>query len=427
MQKQNNTVRNKVEHLFRVEAGKINAVLIRLFGFARAELAEDIIQDTFYTALKTWSYNDIPDNPSAWLMQVAKNKTLNVLKREQKKESYRTGNDRAETSIDELFLDHEIRDSQLRILFTCCHPSLSEKARIILTLKTLCGFSYAEIAGGLLMTESAVKKSLYRSRQVIRGVLDQPEIPLKKEAQGRVEEARTVLYLMFNEGYKTTRGHKLIREELCIEAARLAKLLLEMVPSNNERGHTNALLALFHFNLARFEARIDNNGDIIDLGRQNRDRWSRPLINTGFQYLKKSRSAAKPGRYHLEAAIASVHCSAKSLEDTDWTTILGYYDRLLKLMDSPILAINRAIVLSYCGNIKDGLDALEEIKNEWAEPPRAAFQYYASKADMYRRKGDHETARSYYRVSLDYTDSVPQRKFIRKKIQECDRKNISEN
>lgn len=414
-----------VDHLFREEAGKMVAVLIRIFGFRHAELVEDIVQDTFLTALKKWRHNQIPDNPSAWLMQVAKNKTLNALKRENRSvplDQYKSTPEIEET-IDKLFLDHEIKDSQLRVLFACCDPRFSAKAQIILTLKTLSGFSNSEIARALLMSEAAVKKRLYRTRKSIREDGLEFGVPFLYEIDERLPAVHTAIYLMFNEGYKRSEGDELIKESLCFEAARLTDQLVEALPE--QAGESHALLSLIYFSISRFNARHSEDGNIIDLQKQDRKLWDRDLINMGFSHLKKSRKSNTLSRFHLEAGINSIHCSASTFEETDWDSIVNYYDRLLELVDDPIVQINRAVAVSNQKDPEAGLKALEQL--EQTDFPDRYPLYHATKADMYFRLGNYELARSYYRVAVDLAELKVDIRFLERKIKECDTKNITDN
>lgn len=418
-----------VDHLFREEAGKMVAILIRIFGFRHAELVEDIVQDTFLTALKRWRYNELPDNPSAWLMQVAKNKTLNALKRKSRSVSWEqydlksSNEEELEANIDKLFLDHEIRDSQLRILFACCDRHFSAKAQIILTLKTLCGFSNSEIARALLMTEAAVKKSLYRTRKSIREDELGFGVPFTYQIDERLPAVQTAIYLMFNEGYKRSEGDELIKESLCFETARLTKQLIEALPER--AGESHALLSLIYFSISRFNARHSENGDIIDLQKQDRRLWNKDLINMGFNHLRKSRQSEMLSRYHLEAGINSIHCMAPSYEETDWDSIVNYYDRLIELVNDPVVQINRAVAVSNQKNPEIGLKALEQL--EQTDFPDRYPLYHATKADLHFRLGNYELARSYYRVAVDLAESKVDIRFLERKIKECDTKNITDN
>ncbi|MEQ8525144.1 sigma-70 family RNA polymerase sigma factor [Gracilimonas sp.] len=416
-----------VDHLFREESGKMTAILIRLFGFRKAELAEDIVQETFISAMKNWPIKGEPDNPSAWLMQVAKNKAINVVKREkliQEKESiinHEFQND--EVYIEQLFQEQEIKDSQLSMLFTCCYKEIKEREQLMLILKILGGFSDAEIASALLMNPAAVKKAIYRAKTEVRSYYKQlPEFktPAIKE---RVETVLKAVYLLFNEGYKTSFGEHLINIDLCYTALRLAHLLADL--ENIDRGAVHALLSLMYFNTARFPARTDEQSAMIDLRDQDRKLWDKGLIYKGFEQLSKSRESRVLSAYHLESSIASVHAMAATFEDTNWDLILKYYEKLLKMRPSEIIELNYAIALSYAKGAKAGLRKLEEIDIPGIKDRQ--YLLWAAKAEMNVRLENYGVARSYYQVACDLAPSKIDEEYLLRKMKENDLKNLSKN
>ena len=403
----------------------MSAILTRIFGFQHSEVVEDIIQDTFLTAMKTWGIKGEPDNPEAWLMMVAKNKLINELKRirrhAEKNEQARL--EKAEGQLDELFLDHEIKDSQLRVLFACCDPVLKPGVQIMLTLKVLSGFSDTEIASALLMKPEAVKKSIYRAKQQLRVIHgDRMGVPFQDEIIDRMDTVLTIIYLLFNEGYKRTHSDEVISEDLCFEAYRLAGLLLGM--KGTDEGKVHALLALMLFSMARFKARLDHAGEMIDLQKQDRSLWDRELINMGIHHMKQSRSSTRLSKYHLESSIAAIHSAARSYEETGWDGIVECYRQLLKMEDSEVIRLNYAIALSKLEGPEAGLKELEKL-DEHKGAKKALL--YASKAEMHRSMGLYEKAKSYYQVALDYSKTDADRAFIRKKILECDTRNLNAN
>ena len=403
----------------------MSAILTRVFGFQNAELVDDIIQDTFLSALKTWSIKGRPENPEAWLMMVAKNKIINELNRKKRhaEKNEKIHYENAEESIDELFLDHEIKDSQLRVLFACCHPDLKPRAQIMLTLKVLSGFGDKEIANALLMNSSAVKKGIFRARNQLKAEHDSIGIPFLSEISNRMETVLTIIYLIFNEGYKTTRSKIVIDEELCYEAIRLALLLLET--EGIDKGKINALLSLMYLTMARFPSRLNEVGELIEIGEQDRTKWDKELIDAGFHFLKKSRETSTLSRYHLESTIASVHCSAHTFEETDWRTILFCYEKLMEIDDSVLVKLNHAIALSRVHGFEKGLEVLKELEKNSNTTKRPLL--FAAIADMNMHLERYEIAKSYYQVALDLTEKLPDQKFIEKKIMECDTKNIRHN
>ncbi len=412
-----------VEHLFREQSGRMSSVLTRVFGFHNSELVDDIIQETFIAAMKTWPLKGEPEEPVAWLMTVAKNKLLNELKRLKRSEKKHQAlvDYQTEEQIDELFLDHEIKDSQLRTLFACCNPNLKPKVKIMLTLKIVSGFSDAVIANALLMSEHAVKKSIFRAKQLLRNSGETLQIPFVPEVENRFETALTVIYLIFNEGYKSSHGALVFNEEICEEAIKLG-LLLESVP-NIEQGKLFALLALMHFNVARLDTRLNDFGEIENFENQNRLKWDRNLIKAGVYYLRKSRVSTSLSEYHLEATIASAHALASHYKETDWKLIVSCYRMLLKLQETDLTKLNYAIALSKLDGPAAGLKILAEI--EESEPFQSL--YFAAKAEMNLSAENYDKAKTYYSVALDYITNDAERDFIQKKIQECDKHNYLSN
>ncbi len=403
----------------------MSAILTRIFGFQNAELVDDIIQETFLSALKTWSIKGRPENPEAWLMMVAKNKIINELNRRKR---YAESNEKihyeqAEDSIDELFLDNEIKDSQLRLLFACCHPDLNPKSQIMLTLKVLSGFGDKEIANALLMNPSAIKKGIFRARNQLKEKHTKIGIPFLSEISNRLDTVLTIIYLIFNEGYKTTRSKIIIDEELCYEAIRLALLLLEIREA--DKGKIHALLSLMYLTLARFPSRVNEIGELIEIGEQDRSKWDKELIGVGFHFLRKSRETRELSRFHLESTIASVHCSAKNYEDTDWETILYCYERLMELDDSMMVRLNHAIALSRVKGFEQGLGLLKSLEQNSGKTKRPLL--FAAIADMNMHLERYEIAKSYYQVAFDLTEKKPDQKFIENKIMICDKRNIHRN
>jgi len=394
------------------------AVLARLFGLGQMDRVQDIIQDTFETALSKWRFSGVPDNPSGWLMQVAKNKAVNMLKKENRIQSFSPSAylDHSDTgfeaSIDMLFSPGEIRDGQLRLLFTCCHPGLSPKNQIIITLHILCGFGIPEIANALLMHEEAVKKALSRSKATLRKldrILQAPVVTLSGE---RIKTVQTVLYLMFNEGYKTTRSTEAIDHDLCFEAIRLARLL------DGKNSETNALLSLMFFDLSRFPARTDGHEEWLTLEEQDRSRWNRVFIEEGYHYLDRATQCRILTRFHIEAIIASLHCSARTFEETNWERI-AYLYRQLELLEpsSPLVALNRIIAESYLPG-PDSIQALDKLATDPAL--KRSFLIPAARGDIYRRKGELKKARKAFEHALKIAVSPADKRFLSRKMRQCE-------
>ncbi len=406
-----------MEHLFRQQSGKMFSVLAGLFGFDNSSLIEDIIQETFLAAMKTWRAKGAPENPEAWLLQVAKNKLINELKKRSNRARLNEvfAAEKIEDKVEELFLEEKIKDSQLRALFTCCNPVLNSKEQIMLTLKILSGFNDKEIAAALLSTPQAIKKAIYRTKKLLRANhIDFTTDLTESDIQERVEMVQTIIYLIFNEGYKQTIGENLVNENLCYEASRLAVLISEI--EGEHQSKTFSLIALIYFSISRFSSRTDESGSMVDLQIQDRSKWDAELMEVGAYFLKKSRDTNTLSKYHLEATIASLHCMAASFEETDWESIAYCYKKLHKIQPNNIVQINYAIALSHFRGPEAGLIELEKIKDDIKKPLKSLF--YAAKADILFRSDKTDLALSYYKVALDSTENIFDKKFISNHIEQ---------
>ncbi len=326
------------------------STLTRIFGIEHLNLAEDVVQEALARALQTWPYYGIPKNPSAWIMQVSRNLALDVVRRERvfrnkEIEIVHLMEQQSPAPNEAIFLDQELKDDRLRMMFACCHPLVAPEAQVALALKTLCGFSTAEIARAFLTSEAVIAKRLTRAKQKIREARVPFEIPAGEELSRRLDGVLQTLYLLFNEGYKASSGEKLVREELCHEAIWLADLLTQH-PAGN-RPKTHALLALMLLNGARLPTRVDAEGNLLRLKEQDRTRWDPRMVARGMFHLAQSAAGAEITEYHLQAGIAACHCAAKDNESTDWRQIQSLYDRLIEFDDSPIVALNRAVALAH--------------------------------------------------------------------------------
>jgi RNA polymerase sigma factor (sigma-70 family) len=413
-------VQTLVDHLFRHEAGRMVAILTRLFGIHNLELAEDVFQDTLHQALKDWSLGAVPDNPSGWLMVVAKRKAINAIRRERLTRSFAPDMDvllksewTAAYTMDQVFLEDEIRDSELRMIFTCCHPALPMESQLALTLKALCGFSIAEIAAAFLTTESTVNKRLYRAKEKIRQELIQFTVPAGQSLSTRLDAVLLVIYLVFNEGYNSSGDNPVIRHDLCLEAIRLAMLLTEK-PVTNEYPPVYALLALLCLHSARFEARLDIHNSLIVLEEQDRRLWNQQLITRGLHFLSKSADGNSVTAYHLEAAIAAEHCLSPDFESTNWNKIYDYYIALERLKPSSVIKLNLAIVTAKKEGPWAAIGLLHEL-----EKHRALDNYYllyASLGEFYQQVGQVPEAHAYFRRARSMTKSAAIREVLEKKM-----------
>jgi RNA polymerase sigma-70 factor (ECF subfamily) len=407
-----------VDHLFRHESGKMIAVLTRIFGMHNLSLAEDVVQEAFLKAVQTWAFNKVPDNPAAWLMTVARNKALDIIRRQQHFQhlsgelAYHLEHT-TESTVRQLFLDTEITDSQLRMIFACCHPSLKEEDQVALTLKTVSGFGATEIARALVTNEAVVMKRLYRAKQFIKDNNVQLEIPSGQQLTPRLETVYTVLYLLFNEGYNSMKADELIRKDLCMEAMRLCLLLT--AHKVGKQPATFALLSLMCLQASRFDSRMDENNDIILLQHQDRNTWSRELINLGYQYLSQSSHGEQLTIYHIESAIAAEHCLAPSFEQTNWQRLLQLYDLLLEKKPMPIVSLNRAIVLSQSGNRAQAIQDVTAIPGI-EQLLSTHYIYSAVLGDLYLQHGDLPNATRYLSLAQSLTISLAEKKLISDKL-----------
>ncbi len=354
-----------LDHLFRREAGRLVSTLTRVFGVRHLALAQDVVQDVFCRALEVWKFSGVPDNPSAWLTAAAKNRAIDVLRHEQTVRRLEPDVASQSPSIAPpdpgtaaAVLRGEIPDDELRMMFSCCHPDLGERARVSLILHVLCGFSVREVAAAFLEGEAACGKRLQRARHALaeKGALF--EITNAESLRERLPSVHRGLYLLFNEGYHGSHPEQTVRADLCEEATRLCALLAEH-PST-ECPATFALLALMCLGAARLPARIDAGGELCDLDTQDRSKWNRALIDRGMAFLARSARGDEVTPYHLEAAIASEHAMAENAAATNWPRVVELYGALASVAPGPVVLLNRAIAIGMAEGPERGLEALAE-------------------------------------------------------------------
>ena len=410
------------EHLFRHESGKLVSVLTGVFGIARLQLVEDVVQESLIRAFQTWPYDGVPKNPPAWLMQTARNLALDVIRREKlfyTKQAEITAS--LELRLSEPSGDdapkfaEEIKDGRLRLIFACCHPTLAAEAQTALALKTLCGFSPGEIAKAFLSTEAAVAKRLTRARQSIQEQGIPFEIPSGAELSARLDAVLQVVYLLFNEGYKASAGESLVRADLCHEAIRLGVLLVEHPASDQPRTH--ALLALMLLNAARLSGRTDGEGNLLRLQEQDRAGWDPTLIARGLQHLRHAAAGRELSEYHLQAGIAACHCAAPDDDSTDWRLILEHYDHWLTISDSPIVALNRAVAVAKVHGAAAGIAAVQAVPEQ--RQLQAYYLTHAILGELESQLGDDDAAVVHLERALQLTDLPSERVFLGKKLRQC--------
>jgi RNA polymerase sigma-70 factor (ECF subfamily) len=408
-----------IETVFRRESGRLISVLTRILGPQNLQLAEDVVQEAFIAAMRDWPASGVPDNPPAWLLTTARRRAIDAIRRERTRTTFAA--DLAKfldsdwtlsMTVDEAFAEHGIRDDQLRMIFMCCHQTLSPEQRVTLILKTLCGLSVPAIARALLTTEATINKRLYRTRLALRGV--QFEIPPADELPAARDIVHTALYLLFNEGCFSTADKPILRE-LCRDAMLLTRLIAEhpAVATSD----TIALLSLMCFNAARLESRLDEDGRLVPLDEQDRSKWNRALIRIAYGYLARSSQmdAVLATRYHLEAAIAARHCSAATFAETDWTSIGHLYDRLLEIAPSPMVALNRAVAVSYRDGAAAAIPLVEAIDRVGEMPHSHVVA--AVLANLHTRAGSAARARPFLEQALGRARTDHERELIARQIE----------
>ncbi|HEX2092899.1 MAG TPA: sigma-70 family RNA polymerase sigma factor [Longimicrobiaceae bacterium] len=412
-------VHGLVDGLFRREAGRMVSVLCRVFGPHNLQLAEDVVQEALLRALREWPFHGVPDDPRAWLVQVARNRALDLLRRDanlaRKVPLLREELDGGEVSAPEAFFGGEVEDDQLRMIFTCCHPEVPREARVALTLKTVGGFGVPEIARAFLAREATVAQRLVRAKRRIREAGIRFEVPAGVELLRRLDPVLEVVYLVFNDGYAAASGEAALRADVCAEAVRLAELLAAHPATASPRTH--ALAALLLFQGARLPARVDPQGGPVLLAEQDRSRWDRGMVARGLAHLERAAEGEDLTPLHLEAGIAAAHATAPSYEATDWPYILSLYDALLAVKPSPVAALNRAVALSMVEGAGAGLRAVAEVADH---PSLAAYPLlHAVRGDLHARLGEAEPAAEAYRRALELPLSEPDRGLLRRKLEEC--------
>ena len=406
------------EHYFRHESGRLVSVLSRRFGVHRVELCEDAVQTALLRAVQSWPQQGQPDDKSAWLYRVALNEALGALRRER----------RADASVDDaehvaaevcteegVYLEHEVKDDQLRMLFVCANPGIPRESQIVFALKILCGFSTEEIALRLFQSHEAIYKRLQRARAALREHIQELETPGIDELAGRLPAVLEILYLLFTEGYCSAQPDQMIRHELCEEALRLARLVDEH--PTGAAPETAALQALMYLNTARFDARVDGAGGLLLLEEQDRSLWDRDLISIGISYLHRAARGERFTRYHAEAAIAAEHCLAPSYKETRWGEITRLYQMLEGVAPSPINTLNRAIAIAEWQGPDAGLTLLEALN-----PPTWLLGYYlwdATLGELYRRRGDRERATEHLTRALGAAPTHAERALLRRRLEAC--------
>ena len=405
------SVEQQVSIIYRNESRRILATLIRVLH-GNFDLAEEAMQDAFTSALAQWQRDGIPENPQAWLVSVGRFKAIDRLRKHSRLDCYLT---RFAENLESEATEPEensqtIEDDCLRLIFTCCHPSLAVEARVALTLREVCGLTTETIASAFLVPVPTLAQRIVRAKNKIRDANIPYEVPEASELAARLDAVLTVIYLVFNEGYSASSGATLTQISISTEAIRLCRLLGALLPSVEVRG----LLALMLLHDARRESRTNANGDLIPLEDQDRSLWNRAQIQEGCDLVVQALNAGTPGAFTLQAAIAAVHADARKAEETDWAEITGLYSVLLRINPSPIVELNRAAALAMRDGPEAGLRAMDLLINH--QDLQSYHLFHAARADLFRRLGQSQEAIHCYQKALQLVKQEPERRFLEKRL-----------
>jgi len=410
----NQAIATALDAIYRNESRRVLATLIRLLG--DFELAEEALHEAFTAALKQWPDSGVPANPRAWLVSAGRFKAIDQLRRRA----------RFDASLNEIAVqleldaeaeaddDHDIADDRLRLIFTCCHPSLAPEAQVALTLREVCGLTTEEIARAFLSSAPTIAQRIVRAKAKIRDAKIPYEVPAQAELPERLDAVLQVIYLVFNEGYLASTGAALTRNSLSEEAIRVCRLLLELLPTPLEDGESAGLLALMLLHESRSGARATADGDLIVLEEQDRTLWDQPLIDEGKALVLRAFAARRIGPYTLQAAIAAVHAEATNAAATDWPQIVGLYDVLLRANPSPVVELNRAVALAMRDGPQAGLTLIDALlaRGELGD----YYLAHAARADLCRRLDQIDAARHAYQQALALTQQPAERRFLERRL-----------
>lgn len=414
MQQLKDRIGKKLDHLFRNEYAKVIAILTKRYGVSHIEDIEDVVQETFVKAMQVWGYKSVPDNPTAWLLRVASNGMIDLLRRQRKisSDAEVTNEENPENEADTM-LKNEISDSQLKMIFACCDPKLSQEYQLILSLKLMGGFSNKELSEALLKKEETIAKAFTRAKKRFRESVQFVKVPAEMGLQSRLFVVLRVVYLLFSEGYATTTGSQILKRDISFEALRLALLLRE----NDYCRHPNleALIALMCFHISRFDARIDDKGELVSLDRHDRSLYDQDLIQIGLQHLQNAQgNSVNPSNYLFEAAVSYEHCAAKNFEATNWEAILKLYDLQIRNQPSPMAKLNRIVAVHKVKGPKKALNELESLTEDYDYNEVGLF--YAIKAEILGELG-HSDYNAFLKKAISLTENTLLKQHLEKKME----------
>jgi RNA polymerase sigma-70 factor (ECF subfamily) len=402
-----------IDRFYREEFGRILATLIRVLG--DFDLAEEAAHDAFAAAVEQWDRDGTPENPRAWIIGVARHKVIDRIRRRARFVQRREELIRMAESNDSDIPDESdtFRDERLWLIFTCCHPALADEAKVALSLHTLCGLKTDEIAHAFLTPSTTMAQRLVRAKRKIRAANIPYEVPSPDLLAERLQSVMAVIYLVFNEGYTASSGDRLTRTDLCAEAIRLARVLVDLMPSEPE---PRGLLAMMLLHDSRRDTRVDSEGELVLLEDQDRSRWDRAQINEGLSLAQRGAQIENAGPYAIQAAIVAEHSRASSAEPTDWKNISELYSRLYLLQPSPVVELNRAVAIAMAEGPAAGLALIDSIADRG--DLRDYYLMWAARADLLRRLGRWSEAAESYTMALGLVGSAPERRFLRRRLDE---------
>jgi RNA polymerase sigma-70 factor, ECF subfamily len=405
------SVEQRVAAIYRDESSRVLATLIRLLQ-GDFDLAEEALQDAFVAALSQWQRDGIPENPRAWLISAGRFKAIDRIRKKARLDGYQ---EELAQSLElqnqnELLDDDSIEDDRLRLIFTCCHPSLAMEARVALTLREVCGLTTEAIAAAFLVSVPTLAQRIVRAKNKIRDAAIPFEVPEPRLLPARLDAVLPVIYLVFNEGYSASSGAQLTQGNLSTEAIRLGRLLCDLLPDTEVTG----LLALMLLHDARRDGRTSAEGDLIPLEEQDRSLWDSAQIREGCDLVEQALRAGPPGVYTLQAAIAALHAEAPAAEATDWAEITGLYDVLVRICPSPVVALNRAVAVAMRDGPEAGLMAIDQLMHH--KDLQGYHLLHAARADLFRRLDRSQEAIQSYRQALDLVQQEPEKRFLQRRL-----------